>query len=166
MKILDHFYQPMLLTQNDVFSLEIASNSDRTNRANQFIPKLTGRTSENAVKGMVTFQNFSISGIPNEKYYLFVTGKSLTFQSNYKLNTWELYQNNNYYFVMQIILTNCQEGSIMERTKDLMACKQCEKGKYALNMYSGCNDCTRGGQCNDGLIETKPGSLKFKFNIN
>ena len=155
--VLDHFNQTMIMTQNDVFSLEIASKPDRSNLKNQFIPKLSGRTSENAVNGVVTFQNFSISGIPNLKYYLFVTGKSLIFRNNYKLNPWELSDNNSYYFVIQIILKKCEAGSVMEKTKDFIHCNPCENGKFTLSMYAGCSDCTEGGECNNGLIETKPG---------
>ena len=159
--VLDHFNQTMIMTQNDVFSLEIASKPDKNNMKNQFIPKLSGRTSENAINGVVTFQNFSISGIPNLKYYLFVTGKSLIFRNNYIINPWELHENNSYYFVIQIILEKCEAGSVMERIKDFISCNPCEKGKFTLSMYDGCSDCTDGGECNNGLIETKPGLKLF-----
>lgn len=159
MEVLDNFNQTMIYTQNEQFIIDIATSTDKTTNKNQLIPKLSGRTSENVVQGVVSFQNFSISGIPNMKYYLFVTGKSLYFQSDYNLNPWERYINSTYYFVIPVVLENCEAGSVMERVKDLISCKLCEKGKYTLSMYVGCSDCTEGGECNNGLIETKPGSF-------
>ena len=166
MEVLDNFNQTMIYTQNEQFIIDIASSPDKKTKKNQFTPKLYGRTSENVVQGVVSFQNFSISGIPNVRYYLFVTGKSLSYQSDYNLYPWERYINSTYYFVIPVVLENCQAGSVMERVKDIISCKLCEKGKYALSMYAGCSDCTEGGVCNNGVIETKPGSFIDFFLLN
>lgn len=157
-ELLDHFNQTNILSMNDVFNLEVAGEINKVNKKNQLIPKLLGRISDYSNMGVVSFQNFSLSGMPDIPYFMFITGKSLQFSLNYELNPWEKLIYFNYFFVIPIILNKCAEGSIMDIQDKIVSCKTCETGKFTLSVYGQCYDCKEGGDCrNKGIIVAKPG---------
>lgn len=144
-----------------MFYVEISNSPNKTNKLSQNIPKLNGKTSEHCENGSVLFQNFSVSGPPKNKYFLFITGPCLNFPSSYSLLPSENIISNTYYYVIPIILSNCPSGSILENRQGNILCTQCETGKYTLGMHGNCKDCVEGGVCERGIIYPKPGNLFF-----
>ena len=151
------FYNFFFFVSN--FYLEVSNSRDKINRAAQYTPKLLGETSTNAKKGVFYFQNFSLSGQPNNKYYLFITGPSLTFfASNNNLLLNEKFIDH-YYYILPIILDSCPQGSMLENKLGMVSCKMCDIGKFTMSMYDICKDCIKGGDCVNGVIHPKLGYL-------
>lgn len=146
-----------------MFYVEISNSPTKTNKQGLNIPKLNGKTAEHCVNGSVSFQNFSVSGLPKSKYFLFITSSSLSFPSNdYSLLPSENMISDTYYYIISIVLSDCPSGHIIENRQGNILCTQCENGKYTIGMYDNCKECVEGGVCEQGLIYPKPG-IKFLF---
>lgn len=171
-EILDHFNQKINNLQNElffikllnlfpkkkrIFFLEIWSNIDKNLNQSQNVPKLLGQTTAHSQNGVILFQNFSISAFPNTKNFLFIYSPCIHFSNSITLLPSEKYISNVYYYIIQVILSQCPPGSIMENRQGTIFCTRCEKGKFALGIYDICKDCATGGICENGIIYPKKG---------
>jgi len=145
------------------FYLDVSNSPNKINKPTQYTLKLLGEISANAKKGVFYFQNFSLSGLPNNKFYLFITGPSLTFfSSNKNLLPNEKFIDQYYYYIVPIILDSCPEGSMLENKLGIVHCKMCDIGKFTMSMYDVCRDCIEGGDCINGVIYPKSGYFLIK----
>lgn len=62
--------------------------------------------------GTFQMQNFSISGMPNSIYYLYISSNSLVFPKNWQTLPNERYVEN-YYYYLPVKLDICQKGEIL-----------------------------------------------------
>lgn len=118
---------------------------------------MLGQTTAHSENGVILFQNFSISAMPNTKNFLFISSSCIHLSNATTLLPSEKYISNVYYYIIPVILSQCPPGSIMENRQGTILCTQCEKGKFTLGIYDACKDCVTGGICENGMIYPKKG---------